>query len=60
MEHKPITTQAEYDKVASRIEQLKDGDPGSEEAEELKLLTKLIVAFESRKQQTKLRNSEEG
>ncbi|WP_181885062.1 hypothetical protein [Pontibacter diazotrophicus] len=51
MEHKPITTQDEYDKVAARIEQLKDGDAGSEEAEELKLLTKLIIAYESKRQQ---------
>ena len=53
MEHKPIKTQDEYDAVASRIEQLKDGEAGSEEAEELKLLTKLIVEYESNRQQSK-------
>lgn len=57
MEHKPITTQDEYDAVASCIEQLKDGEAGSEEAEELKLLTKLIVAYESKNQQSEQRDS---
>lgn len=59
MEHKPITTQDEYDAVASRIEQLKDAAVGSEEAEELKLLTKLIVVYESKNQQSEQRGFEE-
>lgn len=59
MEYKPITTQDEYDKIASRIEQLKDGDAGSEEAEELKLLTKLIVEYESKRQPPKQQNSKD-
>lgn len=57
MEHKPITAQDEYDKIASRIEQLKDGEAGSEEAEELKLLTKLIVEYESKRQHPEQRKS---
>lgn len=52
IKHRPITTQGQYDIVASRIEQLKDAAAGSEEAKELKLLTSLIVEFESRRQQT--------
>ncbi|WP_162052692.1 hypothetical protein [Pontibacter pamirensis] len=59
MEHKPITTQDKYDKVAARIEQLKDGEAGSEEAEEMKLLTKLIVEYESKRQHPEQRNSED-
>jgi hypothetical protein len=49
MEHEAIVTQEQYDEVASRIEELKDVAPGSEEAKELKLLTKLIVQFESKR-----------
>jgi hypothetical protein len=51
MKHEAITTQEQYDEVASRIEELKDVAPGSEEAKELKLLTKLIVQFESKRYQ---------
>lgn len=50
-EHTSITTQEQYDTVATRIEQLKDVSAGSEEAKELKQLTKLIVDFERKKQQ---------
>ncbi|GAB3536153.1 hypothetical protein GCM10027443_26030 [Pontibacter brevis] len=53
MKHKPITTQDEYNTIAFRIELLKDGEAGSDEAEELKLLTRLIVEYESKRQQPK-------
>lgn len=46
-----ITTQVQYHAVASRIEQLKDAAPGSAPAKELKVLTKLLVDFESRRRQ---------
>ncbi|GAB3541471.1 hypothetical protein GCM10027443_40800 [Pontibacter brevis] len=46
-----ITTQVQYHAVASRIEQLKDAMPGSEASKELKVLTKMLVDFESKAQQ---------
>ena len=55
-EHTPITTQEQYDAVASRLEELKDAPAGSEEAEELKLLTKLIVDFERKRPQSLQKN----
>ena len=48
MREKLINTQQEYDLVATRIEELLDALPGSEEATELKRLTKLIAEFETR------------
>lgn len=66
MEYKPIRTQAQYDFVAERMEQLTNAEPNSEEAEELKLLTSLIREFESTQDyshvpgQSRLRSSEEG
>ena len=47
--HKPIKTEGQYNMVASRIEQLKDVLPQSAGAQELKLLTHLVVAFEKGK-----------
>lgn len=58
-EHTSITTQQQYDTVASRIEQLKDASAGSEEAKELKLLTKLIVDFERKNPQPVQNNFKE-
>ncbi|MFD3002889.1 hypothetical protein ACFS7Z_21155 [Pontibacter toksunensis] len=46
-----ITTEVQYRAVASRIEQLKDAPSGSEPANELKVLMKLIVDFESGRRQ---------
>jgi len=43
----PVLTQERYEEVASRIEELKNAPPDSEEAKELMLLTKLLVNFES-------------
>ncbi|GHA65474.1 hypothetical protein [Pontibacter akesuensis] len=40
-----ITTPLQYHAVASRIEQIKDADAGTPAAEELRILTKLIVKF---------------
>lgn len=45
IEHNPIRTQEQYEAVVSRMEQLKDAEAGTPEAEELKLLTRLIVAL---------------
>ena len=45
-----IHTQAQYYAVASRIEQIKDAPTGSEASKELKVLTNLIVRFESGKE----------
>lgn len=42
-----ITTHAQYNAVASRIEQIKDAPSGSEAAKELKVLMNLLVRFES-------------
>lgn len=44
-----ITTQAQYHAVSSRIEQIKDAEPDTPEAMELKLLTKLIVEYETQR-----------
>ncbi|MCC9138672.1 hypothetical protein ACFSKU_18385 [Pontibacter silvestris] len=49
MEYKPIKTQWQYDFVAKRIEQLKDTDPYTPEAEELRLLTEMVVEYVMRK-----------
>lgn len=46
-----ITTQIQYHAVALRMEQLKDAAPESAAAKELKVLTKLIVDFESGRRQ---------
>lgn len=37
------TTHAQFHAVASRIEQIKEAPAGSEEAKELKLLTKFVL-----------------
>lgn len=42
MRHCHIATQEQFEAVAARIEQLKDAEPNSEEAKELKRLTRLI------------------
>ena len=49
-EYDTITTQEQYNTVAARIEQLKDVSADTEEAKELKQLTKLIVDFEMKQQ----------
>lgn len=46
MEYKPIKTQWQYDVVAKRMEQLTDADPYTPEADELKILTEMIVEYE--------------
>lgn len=47
MEYKQIKTLKQYDTVAARMERLKDAEVGTPEAAELKLLTKLVVEYES-------------
>jgi hypothetical protein len=42
---KPITTQEQFQQVATRIEQLKDATPNSGQAFELKLLTNLLIDY---------------
>lgn len=54
-----ITTQVQYHAVASRIEQLKDAEPGSDAAKELKVLTRLLVEFESGRRQPIWTNQKE-
>lgn len=49
MKHLPIRTGEQYEEVARRMEQLQDAEADSEEADELKLLTKLIAEYEKRK-----------
>lgn len=49
MEYKQIKTQGQYQAVAARIEQLKDAEPGTNEAKELKLLMRLLVEFEMKR-----------
>lgn len=46
MKNKPVISAEEYEFAVCRLEKLIDAEPSSEEAEELKLLTKLIAAFE--------------
>lgn len=46
MEYRPIKTDWQYRMVAERIEQLQDADPYTPEADELRLLTELIVDYE--------------
>lgn len=46
-----IKTQVQYYAVASRIEQLKDAASGSGAAKELKVLTKLLIDYESGRRQ---------
>lgn len=46
MRSKVNISEEEYEFAVVRIEKLKDAAPGSEEAKELKLLTRLIREFE--------------
>ncbi|WP_347160350.1 hypothetical protein [Pontibacter chitinilyticus] len=48
MEYRPIDTQRQYEFVARRIEQLQHAAPHAPEADELKILTELIVDYELR------------
>lgn len=49
MKHKTITSQEQYEAIAVRIEELVNAAPNTEEAKELKRLTRLIAEFESRR-----------
>ncbi|MFD3002669.1 hypothetical protein ACFS7Z_20025 [Pontibacter toksunensis] len=42
----PIISAEEYELAVFRLEKLTDAAPGTEEAKELKVLTRLIAAFE--------------
>lgn len=46
-----IKTKAQYQAVASRMEQINNAPAGSEAAKELNILSSLITEFESRRQQ---------
>lgn len=46
MKNEPIISAEEYEFAVCRLEKLTDAEPSSEEAEELKLLTRLVAAFE--------------
>lgn len=46
MRSKAIISEEEYEFAVMRIEKLVDAAPGSEEAAELKLLTRLVREFE--------------
>ncbi|GHA67876.1 hypothetical protein [Pontibacter akesuensis] len=43
--NEPITTQEQYEVIAYRLEHLKDAEPDTPEAEELKRLTRLLVNY---------------
>lgn len=47
MKNKPIISEEEYEFAVCRLERLTDAAPGSKEAEELKLLTRLVREFEA-------------
>ena len=46
MEHFYIKNEEEYEAVTSRVERLKDAEPGTEEAKELKVLIKVLIHYE--------------
>lgn len=46
MEYNCIANEEEYEAVTQRIERLKDAEPGTDEAKELKMLIKVLVAYE--------------
>jgi hypothetical protein len=48
MEELVINSKGEYKAVAKRIEELKDAPVDSPEAEELKIITRALVAYERR------------
>jgi hypothetical protein len=48
MEALIITSVREYQAIAKRIEEIKDAPAESPEAEELKIITKALVAYEKR------------
>lgn len=50
MEYQAIRNKADYNKVARRIEELKDAEPNTLEAAELKQLVKEIIHFERQHQ----------
>ena len=41
-----IKNEEEYEAVTSRVERLKDAEPGTEEAKELKMLIKMLIHYE--------------
>jgi hypothetical protein len=51
MELQFIKTPKDYKQVAHRIEEIKDADPDTREARELKRLVHTIIAFERHQQQ---------
>ena len=46
MSYSAINNEEEYEEVTHRIEQLKDAEPGTDEAKELKALIKLLIDYE--------------
>lgn len=46
MEYNSIANEEEYEAVTQRIERLKDAEPGTAEAKELKALIKALIAYE--------------
>lgn len=49
MEYSKIENEAQYEEVTHCIEQLKDAEPGTAGAKELKVLIKMIIDFEKKK-----------
>jgi hypothetical protein len=50
MEKQVIKTKEDYKRVARRIEEIKDAEPNTEEAKELKKLVQEIICFEKQHQ----------
>jgi hypothetical protein len=50
MEHQAIKTKGDYNKAARRLEQIKDAEPNTIEAKELKRLVQEIIYFERQTQ----------
>lgn len=46
MKYSDIKNEAQYEEVTVRIEQLKNAEPGTDEAKELKVLIKMLIDFE--------------
>lgn len=49
MMYSSLVNKEQHDKIAQRVEQLKDAEPGTKEAKELKALTQILVQFEAKR-----------
>lgn len=54
MEYNDIKNEEQHEEVTQRVEQIRNAEPGTEEAKELKTLIKMLIEYE--KQQMHHRN----